>query len=82
MQYSNDGIKCFDEADPIKLVNFTKKFGNFTAVDALTLSIKSNEVFSILGHNGAGKTTVISMITGMIDFTSGEVSLYNKKLPE
>jgi ATP-binding cassette subfamily A (ABC1) protein 3 len=63
----NDGEKDFDPNDPIRISGLTKKFGNnFTAVDNLTLSIKSNEVLSILGHNGAGKTTAIYMLTGML----------------
>jgi ABC-type multidrug transport system ATPase subunit len=49
----------------------TKKFGKFTAVDKLSMSIKSGEIFTILGHNGAGKTTAIYMLTGMLKSTSG-----------
>ena len=55
----------------------TKKFGKFTAVDKITMSIKSNEVFTILGHNGAGKTTAIYMLTGMLKPTKGEAILYD-----
>lgn len=63
----NDGEKDFDLNDPIRISGLTKKFGsNFIAVDNLTLSIKNNEVLSILGHNGAGKTTAIYMLTGML----------------
>jgi ABC-type multidrug transport system ATPase subunit len=43
----------------------------------MTVSIKGNEVFTILGHNGAGKTTAIYMLTGMLEPTSGEATLYN-----
>lgn len=42
----------------------------------LTLSIKKNEVFTLLGHNGAGKTTAIQMMTGILRPTSGEVLIY------
>lgn len=55
----------------MQLVDLTKKFGTFNAVDELTLSIKENEVFCLLGHNGAGKTTVINMITGILKPSSG-----------
>ena len=41
----------------IELVSLTKKFGDFTAVDNLNLSIKTGEFFGLLGSNGAGKTT-------------------------
>jgi len=43
----------------------------------MTVSIKGNEVFTILGHNGAGKTTAIYMLTGMLEPTSGDATLYN-----
>jgi len=62
----NDGEKEFNSDDPIRITNLTKKFGKFTAVDKMTVSIKGNEVFAILGHNGAGKTTAIYMLTGML----------------
>jgi hypothetical protein len=62
----NDGERDFNPEDPIRIMNLTKKFGKFTAVDKMTVSIKSNEVFAILGHNGAGKTTAIYMLTGML----------------
>lgn len=72
-----DGEKVFDSSDPIKIQSLTKKFGKFTAVDKITMSIKSNEVFTILGHNGAGKTTAIYMLTGMLKPTKGEAILYD-----
>jgi ABC-2 type transport system ATP-binding protein len=50
----------------------TKKFGDFTAVNKLSMSIDRGEIFSILGHNGAGKTTAIFMLTGMYDPTRGD----------
>jgi ABC-2 type transport system ATP-binding protein len=42
--------------------NLTKKFGNLTAVDSLTLHVNDGEVFGFLGPNGAGKTTTIRML--------------------
>lgn len=66
----------YNKSDPIKLQKLTKKFGNFKAVDELTLSIKQGEVFTILGHNGAGKTTAINMLTGMLQTTSGTAKIY------
>jgi ABC-type multidrug transport system ATPase subunit len=55
----------------IKIRNLTKKFGNFVAVDDLNLEISANECLCLLGHNGAGKTTAINMLTGMLTSTSG-----------
>ncbi|MCS7230395.1 MAG: ABC transporter ATP-binding protein [Candidatus Kryptonium sp.] len=57
----------------IRLENLTKKFGDFIAVDNLTLEIKSGEFFGFLGPNGAGKTTTIKMIAGLIQPTSGKI---------
>jgi ATP-binding cassette, subfamily A (ABC1), member 3 len=44
---------------PIQLMSLSKSFGAFKAVDNLSLKINGNEVFCLLGHNGAGKTTAI-----------------------
>jgi len=52
-------------------MNLTKKFGNKTAVNLLNLTIKKGELFSILGHNGAGKTTIIKMLCCLLKPTSG-----------
>lgn len=52
--------------------NLCKQFGDFKAVSDLSLSLNQNQVFALLGHNGAGKTTVINMLTGMLKPTSGE----------
>lgn len=76
----SEGELAFDYNDPIRLERLTKKFGKFTAVDKMTLSIKGNEVFTILGHNGAGKTTAIYMLTGMLKPTSGNATLYDNEI--
>lgn len=57
----------------IELKNVTKKFGNLTAVDNLSLNIPDGEFFGFLGPNGAGKTTTIKMIVGLFSPTSGEI---------
>ncbi|HSU83949.1 MAG TPA: ATP-binding cassette domain-containing protein, partial [Thermoanaerobaculia bacterium] len=49
----------------------TKRFGDFTAVDALTLAVEAGEAFGLLGPNGAGKTTAIRMLTTLLPPTSG-----------
>ena len=49
----------------------TRRFGAFTAVDALILSVNTGEVFGLLGSNGAGKTTTIKMLTTLLPPTSG-----------
>ena len=50
----------------------TRRFGVFTAVDDLTLSVSAGEVFGLLGSNGAGKTTTIKMLTTLLPPSSGE----------
>ena len=65
-------MKQFSKDDPIQLRGMTKEFGEFRAVDDLTLSIKKNEIIALLGHNGAGKTTAIYMLTGMLMPTGGD----------
>ena len=56
----------------IKTVELTKKYKDLTAVDKLNLQVKKGELFSLLGVNGAGKTTVIKMLSGLIKSTSGD----------
>jgi ABC-2 type transport system ATP-binding protein len=55
----------------IQTVDLTKKFGNFTAVDHLNLSIEEGEIFGLLGPNGAGKTTTLLMLVTVIKPTKG-----------
>jgi ABC-2 type transport system ATP-binding protein len=56
----------------IEVQNLTKKFGNFTAVDNVSFSVKQGEIFGFLGANGAGKSTTIRMLTGILEPTSGD----------
>jgi ABC-2 type transport system ATP-binding protein len=56
----------------LEIKNLTRRFGTFTAVDALTLSVNAGEVFGLLGSNGAGKTTTIKMLTTLLPPTAGE----------
>ena len=53
----------------------TRRFGDFTAVDAITLQVNDGEVFGFLGANGAGKTTAIKMLIGLLAPTSGSASV-------
>ena len=57
----------------IELRQLTKKYGDFTAVDRLTLEVGRGELFGFLGPNGAGKTTTLRMIAGILLPTSGSV---------
>ncbi|MDB4948566.1 MAG: transporter related protein [Gemmatimonadetes bacterium] len=55
--------------------DLTRRFGAFTAVDAITFDVGEGEVFGFLGANGAGKTTAIRMLTGLLSPTSGEATV-------
>ena len=55
--------------------NLTRKFGNLTAVDNVTLHVEEGEVFGFLGPNGAGKTTTVRMLCCLIGKTSGEAKI-------
>jgi len=59
----------------IQIRNLTKKFGNLTAVDNLTLDVREGEVFGFLGPNGAGKTTTVRMLTCLVGPTSGQATV-------
>ena len=59
----------------IELRNVKKRFGSRVAVSDLTLSVPRGEVFGLLGHNGAGKSTAIGMMLGQVWPTSGEVKV-------
>lgn len=59
----------------IETENLTRKFGNLTAVDNLTLRVEEGEVFGLLGPNGAGKTTTVRMLCCLISKTSGTAKI-------
>ncbi|GET30620.1 ABC transporter ATP-binding protein [Prolixibacter sp. SD074] len=59
----------------IEMVELTKNYGSFTAVNRLNLSVKKGEVFGLLGPNGAGKSTTILMMLGLTEPTSGSVKV-------
>ena len=55
----------------IRTENLTRKFGDFTAVSDVNITVQHGEVFGFLGPNGSGKTTVIKLLTGLLPLTSG-----------
>jgi len=55
--------------------DLTRRFGDFTAVDAISFEVAQGEVFGFLGANGAGKTTAIRMLTGLLGPTSGSAEV-------
>ena len=59
----------------ISAKGLTRRFGGFTAVDAITFHVERGEVFGFLGANGAGKTTAIRMLTGLLQPTAGSAAV-------
>jgi len=64
----------------VVLRNVTKRFGEFTAVNDLSLEVRAGRIFGLLGPNGAGKTTTIRMIVNIFAPDSGEVKLFGKAI--
>ncbi len=57
----------------LKVENFTKKYGDFTAVDNISFEVNKGEICAFIGHNGAGKSTTIKAIVGALNFNHGEI---------
>jgi ABC-2 type transport system ATP-binding protein len=62
-------------ANAIEARDLTRRFGSFTAVNAISFSVERGEVFGFLGANGAGKTTAIRMLVGVLKPTSGSATV-------
>ena len=57
----------------LRIEHLTKRFGDHTAVDDLSLHIARGEIYGFIGHNGAGKTTTLRSVAGIQQFDAGEV---------
>ena len=66
----------------IEIKNVTKKYGDKTAINNLNFDIKDGEIFGFIGHNGAGKTTMIKSLVGILDFDDGDILINNKSIKE
>ncbi len=64
----------------LKVEHVTKYYGDFLAVDDLSFEVKPGEIFGLLGVNGAGKTTTFRMIMGLLDMSSGSITLDGKPI--
>ena len=63
------------KVEDLHLVNLTKTFGDFKAVDNLTLTIPAGSFFALLGPSGCGKTTTLRIVAGLEEPTSGQIKL-------
>ncbi len=72
-----DGVGPGEDATPemLELTGVVKRYGGFTAVNGLDLTVPRGEIFGFLGPNGAGKTTTIRMIAGVLEPTAGSIRI-------
>lgn len=63
----------------LQTYELTKQYGKNTAVNQVNMKIKKGDIYGFIGRNGAGKTTVIRMITGLVTPTRGEIELFSQK---
>ena len=66
----------------IRVSRLTKRFGDFTAVDDVTFSVREGETFAMLGPNGSGKSTILKCIAGLSLPTSGDISVADSNVNE
>jgi len=69
------------QAEPVIVAqNLTCRFGDFTAVDRVSFTIRQGEIFGFVGSNGSGKTTTMKMLTGLLPPTEGEALIFGEPL--
>jgi len=73
--YKEGDGKVSREKVVLQVINLTKSYGELVAIDSLNLKIVKGEIFGLLGHNGAGKSTAMECILGTKKFETGEVTL-------
>jgi len=69
-----------DSKPVVSVRNLTKKFGNFTALNGVSLDVQAGEVHALLGDNGAGKSTLIKILSGVYPPTGGEVLVEGQRV--
>jgi ABC-type multidrug transport system ATPase subunit len=77
-----DPNTAYTEAEPIiAITNLVKQFGRFAALRGVSASFTAGRLYGILGDNGAGKTTMLRILAGLVPPTRGEISILGKKHP-
>lgn len=67
----------------LEIKNYTKRYGDDKkAVDNISLSVEKGDIYGFIGHNGAGKSTTIKAIVGVLDFTEGEILIEGKSVKD
>ena len=70
------------ETYAVNVEDVSKSFGAFKALNGVTLRVRRGEIYGLLGPNGAGKTTLIRAICGLVEASSGTVTVLGQKMPE
>ena len=76
LQKKTRGEKVMEDKTILRLQGLSKKFGDKTVVDHISLEIKEGEIFGLLGPNGAGKSTTLNMICSLLKPTSGDIEIF------
>ena len=81
MDEKNKPLSGINRPDHVLAIeHITKKFGDFKAVDDISLTVSKGEIFGFIGPNGAGKTTTIKMIAGLLKPDAGQISINKRNL--
>lgn len=62
----------------VEIERLTKSYGNVTAINEISFSLEKNKIYGFLGRNGAGKTTIMHLITTQLFATSGELKVFGE----
>lgn len=65
-------------ATAVRVEGLTKRFGSFTAIDNVSFDVEQNKIYGLLGRNGAGKTTIMQLLTGQQFATSGDINVFGE----
>lgn len=75
-------VEKLENMSMIEVNGLVRRYGNFTAVDDVSFSIKSGEIVGLLGHNGAGKSTVMKMLSGHLEASEGRIMIDNEDIAQ
>ena len=73
-------LKSMKDDSLIKINNVTKQYDNVFAVKSLTLELKKNQIYGLLGPNGCGKSTTMGMILGLISPSIGSIEVFGRNI--
>jgi ABC-2 type transport system ATP-binding protein len=62
----------------VRANGLTKRYGSFTAVEAVDFTLEENRIYGLLGRNGAGKTTIMQLLTGQLFPNGGDLEVYGR----